>query len=106
MFAAAKRIIVIGDIHGDIMRLLTCLRAALVINEANAWIAQPPDTFVVQLGDQLDGKHRDAGGGGMGGGGMGGGDMGGGLPGSMATPFGVPAADEPSGDSSWSLSLM
>lgn len=58
MFAAAKRVVVVGDIHGDFVRFITCLRAAQVINELNEWIAQPPDTFVVQMGDQLDSKNR------------------------------------------------
>lgn len=59
MFAAAKRVIVIGDVHGDIERVFACLRTAEVINNLNEWIAQPPDTFVVQMGDQLDSKNRD-----------------------------------------------
>lgn len=59
MFAAAKRVIVIGDVHGDIVRLFTCLRAAHILNESNEWIAQPPDTFVVQMGDQIDSKSRE-----------------------------------------------
>ena len=61
MFAAAKRVIVIGDVHGDIERVFACLRAAQVLNDSNEWVAQPPDTFVVQMGDQLDSKNREVG---------------------------------------------
>ena len=47
-----RRIIVIGDIHGDFNILITCLKKAKVINSSNEWIGK--DTHVVQLGDILD----------------------------------------------------
>ena len=48
---ATKRIIVIGDIHGDIGILCSCLYMANIINHKFEWIAQPADTIVVQMGD-------------------------------------------------------
>ncbi len=47
-----KRIIAIGDLHGDYRASILSLRKARVINEKNKWIGG--DTVVVQLGDQLD----------------------------------------------------
>jgi hypothetical protein len=49
---AAKRIIVIGDIHGDLPILLQCLNKAKVIDYKNNWIGK--DTIIVQVGDQID----------------------------------------------------
>lgn len=56
---ATRRIIVIGDIHGDMNMLLKCLKIAQLINNNashNAkhikWIGK--DTVVVQVGDQID----------------------------------------------------
>ena len=51
---AKKRIICIGDLHGDFKLTLQCLKIAKVINDKNEWIAEPPDTVVVQIGDQID----------------------------------------------------
>lgn len=56
---ATKRIIVIGDIHGDIGILCSCLYMANIINHKFEWIAQPADTIVVQMGDQVDSLSRD-----------------------------------------------
>jgi len=47
-----KRIIVIGDIHGDFNSLLKCLYIAKVIDKNCKWIGN--NTIVIQLGDQLD----------------------------------------------------
>jgi len=47
-----KRIIVIGDIHGDLKILLKCLRLANLIDADNNWCGK--DTHVVQLGDIVD----------------------------------------------------
>lgn len=47
-----KRIIAIGDIHGDFTLLLKCLKLANVIDNNNQWIGK--DTIVVQVGDQID----------------------------------------------------
>lgn len=57
MFPAAKRIVVIGDAHGDFIRVIHCLRTARVIDDSNNWIAAP-NTYVVQMGDQVDSKDR------------------------------------------------
>lgn len=48
-----RRIIAIGDIHGDLPWLKSILRLAGIINSRNEWIGQ--DTVVVQTGDQVDG---------------------------------------------------
>ena len=47
-----RRIIVIGDIHGDLNILIKCLQKTKVIDNKLQWIGK--DTHVVQLGDQLD----------------------------------------------------
>lgn len=47
-----NRIVVIGDIHGDLKYALECLRVAKVIDKNNNWIGK--DTVVVQIGDQID----------------------------------------------------
>lgn len=57
-FPACPRIVVIGDIHGDLARLLQILYAAKVINQNMQWIAEPKNTMVVQLGDQIDSITR------------------------------------------------
>lgn len=57
-FPSCPRIVVIGDIHGDLARLLQILYAAQVINQNMQWIAEPKNTMVVQLGDQVDSISR------------------------------------------------
>ena len=52
------RILVIGDVHGDIDRLMTILISTHIFSPSLEWIAQPRSTHVVQLGDQLDSMHR------------------------------------------------
>ena len=47
-----RRIIVIGDIHGDFKLTIDCLILADVIDEKYNWIGG--DTHVVQIGDQVD----------------------------------------------------
>lgn len=47
-----KKVIVIGDIHGDLESLLICLLKANIINDSFEWIAN--DTIVIQMGDILD----------------------------------------------------
>src|ERR1700747_1557373 len=49
-----KRIIVIGDIHGDFDLVIRSFKLAKLINDKNDWIAEPKDTIVVQVGDQID----------------------------------------------------
>jgi hypothetical protein len=55
----SERLIVIGDIHGDISRLCSCLYMAKIINRNLEWIAEPANTVVVQMGDQLDSLSRN-----------------------------------------------
>ena len=49
---AVRRIIVIGDLHGDWDLTLESLRIGKVIDNNNKWVGD--DTVVVQLGDQVD----------------------------------------------------
>lgn len=49
---AVKRIIVIGDIHGDMNMTYEVLKLAKVIDRDNNWIGG--ETVVVQVGDQVD----------------------------------------------------
>jgi len=53
-----QRIIVIGDIHGDIKRFKTILKDSMIINDNFEWIANPPNTIIIQLGDQIDSQNR------------------------------------------------
>tara|TARA_B110000208_G_C11713341_1_gene410131 strand:+ start:60 stop:1109 length:1050 start_codon:yes stop_codon:yes gene_type:complete len=49
-----KRIIAIGDIHGDLEVTKLIFKNAGLIDTNLNWIAEPSDTIVVQVGDQLD----------------------------------------------------
>ena len=49
-----RRIIAIGDVHGDLDIAVRSFKIANLIDNNNNWIAEPPDTVVVQVGDQLD----------------------------------------------------
>lgn len=60
IFPPRPRILVIGDVHGDIQRLAQCFIQTGLINRAYQWTAQPADTWVVQLGDQVDSLSRGA----------------------------------------------
>lgn len=51
---ATKRIIAIGDIHGDIELAKRSFKIAKLIDDNLNWIADPPNTIVVQVGDQID----------------------------------------------------
>ena len=53
----ANRIIVIGDIHGDLKVLKKCLTIAGCINQKDQWTGG--DTIVVQVGDQIDSCRFD-----------------------------------------------
>lgn len=57
---AARRIIVIGDIHGDYNAAIKCLQVSKVIDDKLNWIGK--DTHIVQVGDQVDrcrpGKYK------------------------------------------------
>lgn len=55
---AAPRIIAIGDVHGDLGRVVENLKALQIIDNNLNWIAQPPNTVVVQVGDQVDSLSR------------------------------------------------
>lgn len=50
----AKRIIAIGDIHGDYNLAVRSFKLANLIDDNFEWIANPPETIVVQVGDQID----------------------------------------------------
>ena len=56
----SNRIVIIGDIHGDIRRFKDILIDAKIINKNIEWIAEPKNTIVVQMGDQVDSINRDA----------------------------------------------
>ena len=58
IFPASPRVIVIGDVHGDIQRFMACLYALGIFNQKLEWTAQPQNTIVVQLGDQVDSASR------------------------------------------------
>jgi hypothetical protein len=49
---AAKRLVAVGDVHGDLAATRAVLRLAGAIDDADAWIGG--DLAVVQLGDVLD----------------------------------------------------
>jgi hypothetical protein len=53
-----RRIIVLGDIHGDFDLLVDFLDRATVINKNNPDIWIGGDTKVVQVGDQIDSRNR------------------------------------------------
>jgi hypothetical protein len=53
IFPAHKRIIAIGDLHGDYNLTINAFKLAKLIDDNNKWIGG--DTYVVQTGDQLDG---------------------------------------------------
>jgi len=55
----AERIIIIGDVHGDIRRFKSVLIDSKIINDNFEWIAEPPNTIIVQLGDQIDSLNRN-----------------------------------------------
>jgi hypothetical protein len=52
------RLIIIGDIHGDIKRFKNILLDAKIINNNIEWIAEPQNTIVIQMGDQIDSLNR------------------------------------------------
>jgi len=54
-----NRLVVVGDIHGDIRRFKDILIDAKVINNNIEWIAEPKNTIVIQMGDQVDSINRD-----------------------------------------------
>lgn len=55
---AVPRIVVIGDIHGDIGRFMQVMYTMGIVSPSWEWTAEPKNTIVVQMGDQLDSKPR------------------------------------------------
>lgn len=55
---AVPRIVVIGDVHGDIGRFMRVMYSLGIVSPLWEWTAEPKNTIVVQLGDQVDGKTR------------------------------------------------
>mmetsp|Transcript_19080 Transcript_19080/g.24743 ORF Transcript_19080/g.24743 Transcript_19080/m.24743 type:complete len:325 (-) Transcript_19080:27-1001(-) len=53
-----SRVVAIGDIHGDMNALLSCLRVAGVVDAAGEWIAEP-GTCLISCGDILDRGDED-----------------------------------------------
>ncbi|CAH0370290.1 unnamed protein product [Pelagomonas calceolata] len=53
-----KRVVAIGDVHGDLDALRTCLRVAGVVDTSDAWIGAP-GTTLVSTGDVLDRGDED-----------------------------------------------
>jgi hypothetical protein len=53
---AARRVVVVPDVHRDLEKAKMCLRAAGVIDTEGAWCGGK--TVVVQVGDQVDGGDR------------------------------------------------
>ena len=49
-----KRLIAIGDIHGDLNLAIKSFKLAGLIDDDFNWIAKPKNTIVVQVGDQID----------------------------------------------------
>ena len=49
------RIIVLGDIHSDLRLAVESFKLAGLIDNRHNWTADPPNTVVVQVGDQIDG---------------------------------------------------
>lgn len=54
----ASRILVIGDVHGDVERLIKMVKTLGLFSNNLEWIAEPRDTIVIQLGDQIDSLSR------------------------------------------------
>jgi len=47
-----KRLVAVGDIHGDYEKLVSVMRHAKLIDKKNKWIAR--DTIFIQIGDLVD----------------------------------------------------
>lgn len=58
IYPKQDRIIVIGDLHADFKKAKMLFMKLNLIDKDENWIAFPKKTFVVQLGDQLDGGGR------------------------------------------------
>lgn len=51
---AVDRIIAMGDIHGDLSVAIQMFKLAKLIDNEFNWVANPKNTIVVQVGDQVD----------------------------------------------------
>lgn len=58
IYPKKDRIIVIGDLHGDYGNTIMLFKKLKLVDKDLNWIAFPKDTFVVQMGDQVDGGGR------------------------------------------------
>ena len=58
IYTKKDRIIVIGDLHGDYTKTRTLFQKLKLCDHNDHWIAFPKNTFVIQLGDQVDGGGR------------------------------------------------
>jgi len=58
IYPKQDRIIVIGDLHADFEKAKMLFMKLNLIDKDENWIAFPKKTFVIQLGDQLDGGGR------------------------------------------------
>jgi hypothetical protein len=58
---AVKRIVVVGDIHGDYNLMIESLKLAKVLNKQGKWTNNPKyrETVIVQVGDQIDSCRFD-----------------------------------------------
>lgn len=56
---SSKRVVVFGDIHGDILLAKKLLIFAKLVDKNMNWIAKPPETILVQVGDQIDSFRND-----------------------------------------------
>ena len=57
--AMPPRLIVIGDVHGDLDKLKKALRIYGIIDNYDEWVCNPPNSIIVQMGDQVDSKMRN-----------------------------------------------
>ena len=58
IISGKNRILVIGDLHADFNKTKELFINFNIIDVNENWIANPKDTTIVQLGDQLDGGGR------------------------------------------------
>jgi hypothetical protein len=57
--APVSRIVVVGDVHGDLAKARECARIAGLVRADGSWRDDvAPGTVVVQVGDQIDGAPR------------------------------------------------
>ena len=57
IYKKRKRIIVIGDLHGDYDAFVKCLIMSKLIDKKKDWIGK--DSVLIQIGDQLDSKRGE-----------------------------------------------